>query len=68
MIEGRGRVRSRDQAGVAAGPGDILWVPPGEWHFHGAAPDAPFVHFAFNGGGPPEWGAPVTDAEYDEGF
>lgn len=68
VIEGRGRIRSRGERGVQATPGDILWVPPGEWHFHGAAPDAPMVHFAFNGGGTPEWGEPVTDQEYDEGF
>jgi hypothetical protein len=26
------------------------------------------VHVAVNGGGAPEWGDPVTDDEYDEGF
>lgn len=68
VIEGRGRVRSRGEKGADAGPGDILWVPPGEEHFHGGAPDAPMVHFAFNGGGAPNWGDAVTDEEYQEGF
>jgi quercetin dioxygenase-like cupin family protein len=68
VVEGRGRIRSRDEAGVEATPGDLMWVPPGEWHFHGAAPDAPMVHFAFNGEPPPEWGEAVSEAEYEEGF
>lgn len=68
VVEGRGRVCSQGEGGVDARPGDILWVPPGELHFHGAAPDAPFIHFAFNGGGPPDWGNPVSDEEYDTGF
>lgn len=68
IVEGLGRVRSRGEAGVQAAPGDIIWVPPGEWHFHGGTPETPMVHFAFNGGGNPEWGEPVTDEEYGEGF
>ena len=49
-------------------PGDVIHVGPGEWHFHGGAQDTPMVHVAVNGGGAPEWGEPVTDDEYDEGF
>jgi quercetin dioxygenase-like cupin family protein len=67
-IAGRGRVRSRGDAGHVLEPGDVVWVAPGEWHFHGGAPDAPLVHLAVNGGGPPEWGELVTDEEYGEGF
>jgi quercetin dioxygenase-like cupin family protein len=48
--------------------GDVVHVGPDEWHFHGGTLDTPVVHLAVNGGGAPEWGAPVTDAEYDEGF
>jgi quercetin dioxygenase-like cupin family protein len=42
----------------------VLWVPAEEWHFHAAGPDTPLVHVAVNGGGAPDWGAPVTDEEY----
>ena len=67
-VTGRGRVRTRGEAGVVLGPGDVVHVGPGEWHFHGGDPDSPLVHVAVNGGGAPEWGEPVTQAEYAEGF
>jgi quercetin dioxygenase-like cupin family protein len=67
-VAGRGRVRSKGEAGHVLEPGDVISVKPGEWHFHGGAPDAPLVHVAVNGGGDAIWGDPVTDEEYDEGF
>ncbi|MGZ6545415.1 MAG: cupin domain-containing protein [Actinomycetota bacterium] len=67
-VAGRGRVRSRGESGRLLEPGDVIHVGPGEWHFHGGAKDAPLVHVAVNGGGAPEWGDPVTDDEYEEGF
>ena len=67
-LTGRGRVRSRGGPGHVLEPGDIVHVPAGEWHFHGGAPDSPVVHVAVNGGGAPEWGDPVTDQDYGEGF
>jgi len=67
-LAGRGRVRSRGGAGHVLGPGDVVWVGPDEWHFHGGNPDEPMLHVAVNGGGAPEWGDPVTDEEYQEGF
>jgi quercetin dioxygenase-like cupin family protein len=67
-LSGRGRVRSRGEAGHVLEPGDVIHVGPGEWHFHGATASTPLVHVAVNVGGSPEWGEPVTDAEFDEGF
>ena len=67
-VTGRGRVRSRGEAGHVLEPGDVIHVEPGEWHFHGGTPDSPLVHVAINGGGDAIWGEPVTDEEYDEGF
>jgi hypothetical protein len=49
------------------GPGDIFFISPEEWHFHGGDEDSPMTHVAINGGGPPEWGEAVAEAEYDEG-
>jgi len=65
---GRGRVRTRGEAGWTMRAGDVTHVGPDEWHFHGGDRDAPLVHVSVNGGGAPEWGDPVTDAEFDEGF
>lgn len=67
-IAGRGRVRSLGEAGHVLEAGDVVWVGPDEWHFHGGSPDAPMLHVALNGGGAPEWGDPVSDEEYAEGF
>jgi quercetin dioxygenase-like cupin family protein len=66
-VSGRGRVRTRGEAGHVLQPGDVIHVGPGEWHFHGATPNSPMMHVAVNGG-TPEWGEPVGDDEYAEGF
>ena len=67
-LTGRGRVRSRGGPGHVLEPGDIVHVPAGEWHFHGAAPYSPVVHVAVNEGGAPQWGDPATDQDYEDGF
>jgi quercetin dioxygenase-like cupin family protein len=67
-IGGRGRVRSRGKRGHVLEAGDVVHVGPEEWHFHGGGPHTPLLHVAVNGGGAPEWGEPVDDADYDEGF
>jgi quercetin dioxygenase-like cupin family protein len=67
-VSGRGRVCSRDGEGHVLEAGDVIHVAGHEWHFHGGTPDSPLVHVAVNGGGSPEWGDPVTDEEYEEGF
>ena len=67
-VAGRGRVRSGGEVGRTLEPGDVVHVEPGEWHFHGATPDAPLVHVAVNSGGDAEWGPPVSDEEYAETF
>jgi quercetin dioxygenase-like cupin family protein len=67
-VAGRGRVRTKGEAGHVLEPGDVIHVGGDEWHFHGAMPDAPMVHVAVNGGGHPDWGEAVTDQEYEEGF
>jgi quercetin dioxygenase-like cupin family protein len=66
-VSGRGRVRTRGEAGHLLEPGDVIHVGPDEWHFHGGSRAAPMVHVAVTGG-VPEWGEPVSDEEFDEGF
>lgn len=67
-VSGRGRVRSKGEEGHVLEAGDVVHVGPEEWHFHGGTPNTPLVHVAVNGGGAPEWGAAVSDDEYEEGF
>ena len=38
-------------------------TPPGEWHWHGAAPDHFMAHLAFTEG-QTEWGEHLTAGEY----
>jgi len=48
--------------------GDTIHTPPGEWHWHGAAPDHFMTHLAIweapAAGPESEWGDQVTDEEY----
>lgn len=68
VTEGRGRTQARGGEIVEIRPGDTIYTPPGEWHWHGAAPDDFMTHIAMweaPGEGPEsEWGAHVTDGEY----
>lgn len=48
-------------------PGDIIWFPPGEKHWHGAAPHAAMTHIAIQealDGETVEWLEHVTDEQY----
>ena len=47
--------------------GDVVWIPPGEEHWHGAAPGSSLLHLAISLGGA-DWLDPVTDEEYGEGW
>jgi quercetin dioxygenase-like cupin family protein len=67
-VAGRGRVRTRGEGGHVLEPGDVIHVRPDEWHFHGGTRETPLIHVAVNGGGDAEWGEPVSDTEFDEGF
>jgi quercetin dioxygenase-like cupin family protein len=48
-------------------PGDVVWFPPGEKHWHGAAPTTAMTHFAIQeqlDGKAVEWMEHVTDEQY----
>ena len=71
VTDGIGLVQSRGGDVVVMGPGDTVYTPPGEWHWHGAAPEHFITHLALWEGpapdsGQPEtqWGEHVTDDEY----
>jgi 4-carboxymuconolactone decarboxylase len=48
-------------------PGDVVWIPPGQRHWHGAAPSSPMTHVAIAeslDGRTVDWLEQVTDAQY----
>jgi quercetin dioxygenase-like cupin family protein len=48
--------------------GDVVQIPPGIVHWHGASPDSEFTHIAINPNiqkGVVEWMQRVTDEEYN---
>jgi quercetin dioxygenase-like cupin family protein len=65
VTAGRGFVRTRDGHGEAVVAGDVVHFPPGEEHWHGAAPDSYLVHTAVSLGRT-SWLREVTDEEYGE--
>jgi quercetin dioxygenase-like cupin family protein len=63
VTEGRGLVQARGEGAVEIRPGDVVYAPDGEEHWHGAAPDHFMTHLSMTDGDP-HWGPKVTDAEY----
>ena len=68
VTEGLGRAQARGGDIIELRPGDTIYTAPGEWHWHGAAPDHFMTHLAIleapAEGPESEWGDQVTDAEY----
>ena len=66
VLAGRARVGTEETGAVEAAPGDVIYTPAGEWHWHGAGPDGYMVHLAFNPGGKTHWGDDrvVTNQQY----
>lgn len=66
VTHGRGFVCSRDGAAHALKPGDVVQIPAGEEHWHGAAPDSYLLHVAISVG-KTEWLEAVADEDYAVG-
>ena len=72
VTEGRGLVQSRGGDVAEIRPGDIIFTPAGEWHWHGAAPAHFMTHLSITEAVPgderPEldWGEHVSDDEYQQ--
>lgn len=68
VLSGIGRVQSEGGPVLAIRPGDTVWIPPGEKHWHGAAPDSIMVHLAIQEadehGVASVWLEPVSDGDY----
>jgi quercetin dioxygenase-like cupin family protein len=63
VTAGRGHVCSKDGSRRAIGEGDVVWIEPGEEHWHGAESDHFLAHLAISLG-QAEWLEAVSDAEY----
>ena len=67
VTAGRGLIQNWGGPIREIGPGDVIWTPPGEKHWHGAAPDSSMTHIAIQevlDGKAVDWLEKVTDAEY----
>jgi quercetin dioxygenase-like cupin family protein len=63
VLEGRGAVGTEGSAPQPIGPGDVVWAPPGELHWHGGGPNSMLLHLAVSLGNT-TWHGPVSDDEY----
>ncbi len=54
ILDGEGRVGTEGHE-ERVKPGDVVYAPSGERHWHGAAPGASMTHLSVNTVGPPEW-------------
>src|ERR1051325_7603643 len=67
VISGVGRVQTKGGPVREIRPGDTVWIPPGEKHWHGASPNNGMVHIAMHeslDGTHVTWMEQVTDEEY----
>jgi len=64
---GRGMVENRDGDRHVLHAGDLVWAPPGEEHWHGAAPDSFLTHTAISLGHT-QWGEEVPADHYEAAF
>jgi quercetin dioxygenase-like cupin family protein len=67
VISGVGRVQTKGGPVLEIKPGDTVWIPPGEKHWHGASPTNAMTHIAMQeslDGNHVTWMEHVTDQEY----
>lgn len=65
--DGQGWYQERGQPARRLGPGDVVVIPPGVEHWHGATAQGWFTHLALEVPGPDgrtEWREPVDDDHY----
>lgn len=67
VTSGLGRVQREGGAVEEIRPGDVVWFPPGEKHWHGASPKTAMTHIAIQealDGKVVDWLEHVADDEY----
>jgi len=69
VTAGFGRVQREGGPIEEVRPGDVVWFPPGEKHWHGASPTTALTHIAIQeslDGKNVEWMEKVSDEQYDK--
>ena len=67
VVSGAGRVATWGGEPRVIRAGDVVWIPPGEKHWHGAGPNTVMEHVAMQealDGKHVTWMEPVTDEQY----
>jgi quercetin dioxygenase-like cupin family protein len=67
VTAGCGRVQRWDGSIEAIRPGDVVWIPPGEKHWHGASPTTSMTHISIVEhleGKSADWMEKVSDEQY----
>lgn len=54
VAEGEGRAGTATEE-IRFGPGDVVYLPANERHWHGAMPGQTMAHFSITTAGQPEW-------------
>ena len=70
VIAGCGRVQRWGGPIEEIRPGDVVWIPPGEKHWHGASPTTAMTHIAVQerlDGNAADWMEHVSDEQYQSG-
>lgn len=69
VTAGAGRAQTWGGPVLEIKAGDVVWIPPGEKHWHGAAPTTGMVHISMQeaeGGEYVTWLEHVTDEQYNK--
>jgi len=64
---GRGWLQEEGEEILEMNPGDVIWIPAGIKHWHGASPENAMTHIAIAeslNGSPVTWMEKVTDEQY----
>jgi quercetin dioxygenase-like cupin family protein len=67
VTAGTGRVQRWGDPVEEIRPGDVVWIPPGQKHWHGASPTTAMTHIAIQeevGGKNVDWMEHVSDEQY----
>jgi len=67
VTSGCGRIQKWGEQVEEIRPGDVVWIPPGVKHWHGAAPTTAMTHIAIQEkleGSAVEWMEKVSDEQY----